>query len=152
MSNTEIAVAKKVATIIAAKQVGKIIGMGVTAIDPVQCVKEISTAYTEYRQIQTQETTKRRRIEAWEKVSLKKIKAQRDLLMEYLDRSFDERKENFSNLFSMLDKAAKNGDTQSIAMALKSIVDLASNGPFKDIASVDAVRGVLSDPNQDFEF
>ena len=152
MSNTEIAVAKKVATKIAAKQVGKTIGNGVTAINPVQCVKEISTAYTEYRQIQTQETTKRRQIEAWEKVSLKKIKAQRDLLMEYLDRSFDERKENFSNLFKMLDKAAENGDTQSIAMALKSIVDLASNGPFKDIASVDAVRGVLSDPNQDFEF
>lgn len=152
MSNTGTAVAKKVGVKIASKQVGNAIGKGVTAINPVQCVKEISTAYTEYRQIQTQETTKRRQIEAWEKVSLKKIKAQRDLLMEYLDRSFDERKENFSNLFKMLDKAAENGDTQSIAIALKSIVDLASNGPFKDIASVDAVRGVLSDPNQDFEF
>jgi hypothetical protein len=152
MSNTGTAVAKKVGVKIASKQVVKIIGKGVTAINPAQCVNEISTAYTEYRQIQTQETTKRRQIEAWEKVSLKKIKAQRDLLMEYLDRSFDERKENFSNLFKMLDKAAENGDTQSIAIALKSIVDLASNGPFKDIASVDAVRGVLSDPNQDFEF
>jgi hypothetical protein len=152
MNITRTAVAKQVGVKIASRQVGKTIGKGVTAINPVQCVKEISNAYAKYRQIQAEETTKRRQIEAWEKVSLKKIKTQRDLLMEYLDRTFDERKENFSNLFNILDKAVENGNAQSITMALKSIVDLATNGPFKDIASVDAVRGVLSDPNQDFEF
>jgi hypothetical protein len=48
------------------------------------------TAYTDYLKIAEQEQTKRREIEAWEKETINRINAQRELLMAYLDRSFDE--------------------------------------------------------------
>jgi len=134
------------------KKVGTTLGKSIAAINPAQCLKEITTAYTEYKTIHEQEKTKRQQINAWENITIKKIHAQRKILMEYLDRSFDERKENFKNLFDTMDKAVENGDTQSLALVLKSITDLAASGPFKEIASVDMVKGILTDPEKEFEF
>jgi hypothetical protein len=42
---------------------------------PTDCLKEIVSAYTEYKTIAQQEQTKRRGIEAWEKVIVANINA-----------------------------------------------------------------------------
>lgn len=72
-------------------------------INPVKCLQQIVSDYTEYKIIAEQEQTKRFEIDAWEKVTIAKIHDQRDLLMEYLNRSFDERAANFRTLFSVVD-------------------------------------------------
>jgi hypothetical protein len=121
-------------------------------ISPMECLSQLAVAYTDYLQIAEIEKTQRREIEANEKVAIAKIHAQRDLLMAYLDRSFDERAENFRSLFKVVDQAIANGNNEQLAIALNSIVEIAKSSPFKDLADLASVRASLNDPNHVWEF
>ena len=121
-------------------------------INPAECLQQIVSAYTEYKIIAEQEQTKRREIEAWEKVTIAKINAQRDLLMAYLNRSFDERAENFRHLFCVVDRASAADNNDQLALALHSITELAKLSPFKELANLASVRAALDDPDHEWEF
>jgi ribonucleotide reductase alpha subunit len=121
-------------------------------INPAECLQQMMTAYTDYLIIAEQEQTKRREIDAWEKETITKINAQRELLMAYLDRSFDERAENFRSLFAVVDSAIASGNNEQLALALNSITDIAKSSPFKDLANLASVRAALDDPNHEWTF
>jgi hypothetical protein len=85
-----------------------------------------------------QEETKRQEIRAWEKTQLEIIQVQRDFLLTALDKTFDERRENFRRLFDNLDGAlTSDGDDAAahVADILGAITDLAKTSPFKDLKS-----------------
>jgi hypothetical protein len=115
-------------------------------------LQEIVTAAKEYAIVAAEEKTKRREIEAWEKITLTKIKLQSELLLEYLDRSFDERKENFRNLFSVVDQSIQSGNNEQLGLALAAITELAKSSPFKDLANLNTVQAALQDPNHEWRF
>ncbi|MBD1900405.1 hypothetical protein H6F83_10545 [Coleofasciculus sp. FACHB-125] len=119
---------------------------------PAECLRDIVSAYTEYKKVAEEERTKRRDIDAWEKEIIAKINAQRDLLMAYLDRSFDERAENFRALFGVVDLAITTGNNEQLALALNSITEIAKSSPFKDIANLASVKAALNDPNHEWSF
>jgi ribonucleotide reductase alpha subunit len=121
-------------------------------LNPVECVQQIVLAYAEYKIIAQQEKTKRREIDAWEKVTITKINAQRDLLMAYLDKSFDERAENFRALFAVVDSAIASGNNEQLALTLNSITEIAKSSPFKELANLASVRAALDDPNHEWTF
>jgi ribonucleotide reductase alpha subunit len=121
-------------------------------INPAECLQQIVSAYTEYKIIAEQEQTKRREIEAWEKATIAKINAQRDLLMAYLNRSFDERAENFGHLFCVVDRAIAADNNDQLALALHSITELAKSSPFKELANLASIRAALDDPDHEWEF
>lgn len=121
-------------------------------VDPTQCLKQIISEYAEYKKIVEQEKTKRREIERWEKETLERIKAQRDVLIAYLDRSFDERSENFRRLFDLVDLAISSGNNTQLALALNSITDLAKSSPFKELSNLASVRAALDDPDHEWTF
>lgn len=121
-------------------------------MNPIQCLSEIANAYTDYLKVAEIERTQRREIEANEKVEITKIHAQRDVLMSYLEQSFDERANNFRSLFEVVDQAIANGNNEQLAMALNSIVEIAKSSPFKDLANLNSVRASLNDPNHVWEF
>ncbi|XFA73201.1 hypothetical protein RYO59_001439 [Thermosynechococcaceae cyanobacterium Okahandja] len=120
-------------------------------ISPVQCLNEVVQACTEYLRIAEQEKTKRRNIDAWEKVTLAEIKAKRDFLVGYLEHSFDERAKNFKALFQTVDQAILSGDNQQLGLALHAIVELAKSNPFKDLADLSTVKAALDDPDHVWE-
>jgi len=122
------------------------------AINPTECLQQIVLAYTEYKKIAEQEQTKRREIDAWEQTTIAKINAQRDLLMAYFNRSFDERSENFRSLFSVVDQAIATGNSDQLALALHSITEIAKSSPFKDLVNLASVRAALDDPNHEWTF
>ena len=130
----------------------------VTAFDfqafmsPMECLSELASAYADYLKIAETERTQRREIEANEKVAIAKIHAQRDLLMAYLDRSVDERAENFRSLFEVVDQAIANGNNEQLGKALDSIVEIAKSSPFKDLVNLSSVRAALNDPDHVWEF
>ncbi|MEH1940269.1 MAG: hypothetical protein V7L01_08655 [Nostoc sp.] len=124
----------------------------IAALEKTQCVNAVSSAYTEYKIIAEQEKTKRREIEAWEKETITKINAQRELLMAYLDRSFDERAENFRALFVVVDNAIASGNNEQLALTLNSITEIAKSSPFKDLANLASVRAALDDPDHEWTF
>jgi hypothetical protein len=115
-------------------------------------LQQVYAIYSEYKQIAQQERTKRREIQAWEKENVAKIKAQRDLLMEYLDRSFDERAKNFSQLFEVVELAMASGNNEQLGLALHSITELAKSSPFKELANLSSVQAALADPNHEWKF
>jgi hypothetical protein len=121
-------------------------------INPVECLQQMVSAYTGYLQIAEQEKTKRREIEAWEKETIAKINAQRELVMEYLDRSFDERAKTFCGLFAVVDRAMESGNNEQLAHALNSITEIAKSSPFKDLANLGSVRAALDDSEHEWTF
>ncbi|NLZ57099.1 MAG: hypothetical protein GX898_02135 [Corynebacterium sp.] len=72
--------------------------------------------------------------------------------MDYLDRSFDERKENFQRLFTVVDDALEKDNIQQLAMGLDSILKLAETSPFKDLSSIEATTSALNDPTHQWDF
>jgi hypothetical protein len=120
--------------------------------DPLESVREIVKACTDYLKIAEEERTKRQEIKAWEKATIADINARRDVLIKYLERSFDERANNFRQLFNVVDKAIDNGDNEELALALHSITELAKSSPFKDLANLTSVKAALNDPNHEWTF
>lgn len=121
-------------------------------VDPTECLQQLVSEYLEYKKIAEQEKTKRREIEAWEKTTIAKIKAQRDFVIEYLNRSFDERAENFRRLFDVVDRAMSTDNNAQLGLALDSITELAKSSPFKELANLASVQAALDDPNHEWTF
>jgi predicted TPR repeat methyltransferase len=130
----------------------KIKAFGLQNLNPAESLEQMVSAYTEYLTIAEQEQTKRRDIAAWEKESITRINAQRELVITYLDRTFDQRAENFRALFGVVDHALVSGDNEQLALALNSITEIAKSSPFKDLANLSNVRAALNDPNHVWEF
>lgn len=114
-------------------------------------IQEVINTYQQYQQIKEQETTKRRNIEAYEKTTITEIKAKRDLLIDYLQKSFDERKSNFKHLFDVVDRAIESNNNEQLALALNSIIDLAKSSPFKDLSDLYSFKQALNDEKYTWE-
>lgn len=119
---------------------------------PAQCLNDIVQSWTEYMKVKEEETTKRREIEAWEKAILADIETKHYFLMSYLERSFDERAQNFQSLFRVVEQAVSSGDNQQLALTLNTIVELAKSSPFKDLSDLSTVKAALDNPEHTWEF
>lgn len=133
------------------KLAGKALKQGAAKLNPLEAIKIIAEAAADYAKVAEQESTKRRAIDAQERVALERIRTQREVLTQYLDRSFDERRENFDRLFDNLDEAVDKSDASAVGAMVGAIVRLAESSPFKDIADVAATRAALDDPDTEFE-
>lgn len=120
--------------------------------NPAQCLNTLVQAWHEYQTIAEQEKTKRRDLEAWEKVTVAEIKAQRDFFIKYIEKSFDERSENFKRLFHLVDQSLSSGDNQQLVLILEEITTLAQSSPFKAFSDLSTVKAALKDANHSWEF
>lgn len=91
--------------------------------------------------------SKRAQINAERDAYIAQIDAQKELILEYLERSFDERKVSFEQFFNRLDKAMAKNDTQQMGLILDSINQLAATSPFKALQVRKNARRALEDPN-----
>lgn len=80
-----------------------------------------------------EQKTERVKIEEESKQRIERIHAQRDFLITYLEKTFDERKQQFDHYFIALDKAIDRNDPQMMAMCLNSISSLALSSPFRPL-------------------
>ncbi len=79
------------------------------------------------------EQTKRANINAIKEFEIEKIRAQKEVLKDYFEKTFSERRTNFDALFERLDKGIESGNLQLIQLALSVIVDIAKDSPLKQI-------------------
>lgn len=98
------------------------------------------------------ERTEQTRLRESAKVEVERIHAMRDVLLDYLERSFDERQKNFRELFEQLDGAITKDNVQLAAAVLDSLVRLADSSPFKALQDVAAARAALSEKGKEWEF
>lgn len=130
--------------------------MATTAImgpaDVVGVVEDMILMAGEVRKFEEAQITQRMGIAAERDVAIANIRAQREVLQEYLDRSFDERAENFSKLFDVVDSALETNNMQALALGLDSVVKLAASSPFKDLRSIEETAAALTDPQHEWDF
>jgi hypothetical protein len=91
-----------------------------------------------------QERTKQREIKRASEKELAQIGAMRDVLLDYLARSFDERQRNFESLFNRVDQAMATGDPAMLSATLGAVVALAQSSPFEALRDVASTRKMLS--------
>jgi hypothetical protein len=92
--------------------------------------------------------TKRTQIRANADVAIKKVEAMRDVLKDYLEKSFDERSSIFLKQFEVVDKALATGDNAMLSIGLNAINELAASSPFKELANINSVQQMLTDDSE----
>ena len=93
----------------------------------------IVDAYKDYKKTVEIETTKRAYIKADKEKFIAKIDAQKELIINYFEYMFSERKDNFKKLFETLDKGISASNNTLIEQALSSIITIAKDSPLKGI-------------------
>ncbi|WP_426752457.1 hypothetical protein [Myxococcus sp. Y35] len=106
-----------------------------------ECVRDIE-----------KEKTAQARVQEFARVNVEQIHAVRDMVISYLDRSFDERKENFRQLFERLDAAMAANNPELTGAVLDSVLKLADSSPFKALRDVAATREALSEKGKEWQF
>lgn len=95
--------------------------------------KRLIETHNEYKVIAAQEKTKREAIKAWKDVRLTELKNQQDILREYLDLTFKERRHMIDGLFDALDKGMEAGNLEVIDGAINGIVNIAKDSPLQQV-------------------
>lgn len=96
--------------------------------------------------------TKRTQICSNAEVAIKKVEAMRDVLQEYLAKSFDERSSIFAKHFEVVDQALINGDSAMLSVGLNAINELAASSPFKALSDLNTVQQMLiADEENEFD-
>lgn len=113
-------------------------------IDAEKAYTGLIDSWKQYQEIKQREMTRREAIRADRDIALANIKAQKDILELYLNRTFDERKHNFERLFKTLDIAIKNDNLELMNGALSSIVEIAKTSP---LAQARQLLADVKDPN-----
>jgi len=107
-------------------------------------LKMFADVVKENYKIREEETTKRHNITAMKEFEIEKIKAQKEVLKDYFEKTFSERKENFNKLFDVLDKGIESNNLELIQLSLHSIVEIAKDSPLKQI---EKLRSDFRNPN-----
>lgn len=126
--------------------VGKTSAAGIT--DVLAGIKTVAECMRDIQKERTEQT----RLRESARVEVERIHAMRDVLLDYLERSFDERQKNFRELFEQLDGAIAKDNVQLAAAVLDSVVKLADASPFKALQDVAAARAALSEKGKEWEF
>ena len=130
-----------VVDVVAKKAGGKIVKTAAKNIPGTQLLEAVSQGLkilNEYKTVEAQEKTKRAEIAAGRDISVEKIRAQRDLIKSFLDRTFDERKQVLTAQIKVLDRAIDKGDTAALKLALDSMLTVIKSSPFENIADMHA--------------
>lgn len=122
------------------------------ATNPVGLVSNLISTIGDVQKFCEVEKTKRCEIEKEKTIAVKTIEEQTKIFMTYLEKSFDERKENFQELFTRVDSAIKAENTEMLAYLLDSINKLAAASPFKDLANLNNVQNKLQDKSAEWNF
>lgn len=96
--------------------------------------------------------TKRNEITAKRDILIAHIEKEKAILLDYLEKSFDERKENFAKLFSMADQALASQNNERLALILNSINFIAAESPFKALHSINDTKKALEDKKHTWDF
>ena len=98
-----------------------------------------------------EQETKRVEIVAKRDAAIAKINAVSNLIKEYLDKTFDERKAIFTKQFECVDAALQAGNTEMLAVSLNSINELAASSPFKQLADIASVQKGLESADTEWD-
>lgn len=123
-----------------------------TPLAALNILNDIVNASREVAKFTEEQITKRCEIEKEKQIAIAEIQKQRDILLLYLDKTFDERKTQFSKYFDIVDHALQSGNMQELAIGLDQINQLANSSPFKNLADLKNISAALENKNTEWDF
>lgn len=96
-------------------------------------LKIFADVVKENNRIREEERTKRHNITAMKEFEIEKIQAQKEVLKDYLEKTFAERRINFDKMFDALDKGIESNNLELIQLSLGAIVEIAKDSPLKQV-------------------
>jgi hypothetical protein len=107
----------------------------------------------ECRRVEEEGAVRRHAIDAWQRVELEKIRSDREMIEKVMTRTFDERAENFKQLFRVIDQAMESNSHEQLTLGLEAFVRVAQANPLRDLADLSKIRaGLNGDKNIKFQF
>lgn len=117
--------------------------LSLRGVNPQQALELLVGCWRDVKVTLEEQQTRRQEIAARERVALTAIQAQQELLTTYLERSFDERRLTFAELFARADRAIEHGDPEGLSAVMTAITTLAASSPFRDLGNIEATRDAL---------
>ncbi|MBS9373132.1 MULTISPECIES: hypothetical protein [Rhodococcus] len=130
---------------------GEVLGSvkrNIAAVDGFAALSQLVTAAQECIEIHAVEQTKRTRLHTYATAEVQRIKSAESIVRDYFEQSFAERRTTFDALFSRLDQALEQENSQVISEVLRGIVDIAKTSPLADLGDLGQIRAALDDPDQ----
>lgn len=103
-----------------------------------QSVSMVVDAWKEYKLVAEAEQTKREEIWAKRDVAVEQLRTQRELFLQFMTMSFNERSMVFEKQFEALDFAMESGNSEVLNAALNAIVETVKSSPFSSMADMRA--------------
>jgi len=107
-----------------------------TPIQAIDGFKILVNAYKENHKVSEEEQTKRENIRAIKEYEIEKIHAQKEVLKDYFEKTFSERKTNFKRMFDALDKGIENNNLEAIQASMNLIITLSKESPLSEVQSL----------------
>jgi hypothetical protein len=117
--------------------------VGMSPLAALQTLAQVVDTVAQMHRIAQEERTRRTHIEAQLLAQIESIRAVRDVITDYLARSFEERRVVFDDLFTRLDEAMTGQDISGVATVLGAIVDVAKHSPLAEAAELVRVASAL---------
>ncbi|WP_016933182.1 hypothetical protein [Rhodococcus sp. R1101] len=130
---------------------GEVLGSvkrNIAAVDGFAALSQLVTAAQQCIEIHAVEQTKRTRLHTYATAEVQRIKSAESIVRDYFEQSFTERRTTFDALFSRLDRALEQENSQVISEVLRGIVDIAKTSPLADLGDLGQIRAALDDPDQ----
>jgi capsid protein len=122
------------------KSVGTVAGKAgktvLVSVNPLEVIRE----YVNYRRIVEEQKTERERIVSERDRAVKALEAEKEVILDYFERRFKERKEALSGLFDILHQGIVNKNDNVIDKALEGIVGIVKDNPLKDFETFRQAR------------
>lgn len=120
----------------------------VGAMRGLDALTQIVNAVSDAHHVHQVESTKRARLQAYEATEVARIKAGSEILRDYFDKVFTERRQVHQGLFERLDQALESGNTDALQAVTQGIVEVARSSPLASVGDLGQIRAALDDPDQ----
>ncbi|MBA4251988.1 MAG: hypothetical protein C0425_10020 [Chlorobiaceae bacterium] len=110
------------------KNVGKLSKIVLRNLNPLEVLHE----YFEYQKTLDEQKTAREHINAKRDIAIKSIEAQKEILLDYFNKRFNERKDSLEKFFTLLDNSIKEKDDKQLDVALAGILGILKDNPLGD--------------------
>lgn len=119
--------------------------VNINIIDAFDVVNKLVDMMEEVSKFTEVQITRRKEIEAQRDVIITQINNQKEIILLYLDKTFDERRCNFERLFLVVDNAIEKNNMDQLSIGLDSINRLADSSPFKSLTDLHETQKALTD-------
>ena len=105
-------------------------------LNPLEVVRE----YFSYLKISSEHQTERERITAKRDIAVRLIEAEREMILEYFQQRFAERRDTLNSFFEVLHTAVQEKNEHAMNTALSGVLGVIKDNPLKDFEAFRQAR------------